>query len=279
MMHKFIRVIRGDNGALSDYSLLNQDPSSTMDVSLVKDEDYLYIGKFFPFNNFYAIMGSTLNAVTASIKIEYWEGDEWVEVVDILDGTSSNGVPLAKSGAIQFTTDEDKRWSSIDDTSESPAPDDLRDVTIYNLYWLRISFTETLTSGALLDKITYAFTEHERLVNIDHTVNNYLTSFGVTDWTQKIITASEHIVQLMNQRGLIKTEGQILNFEDVSLATEYKTLALIYASLGKSFVTERDYYNNLSGSSFSNKVMSLDTNYDGHLQESETVSRQQRLVR
>jgi hypothetical protein len=51
--------------------------------------------------------------------------------------------------------------------------------------------------------------------------------------------ASEHVVIDFKGRDLIKHPGQILRFEDVSLATAYLTLSIIYNKLGPGFDSQK----------------------------------------
>ncbi len=282
MLYQWIRVLDGDNGTITDVSLANQDESSTIAMDLVVSEDYIYVGQHFPFNNIYFDV-NTVNAVSADISIDYWagQGNGWVAGVDILDDTSSAGVPLAKSGVVQFSPDRKYSWHRINDTENEPMPAGLETITIYNVYWMRISYNATLTAGTLLNRIVYLFTRSQQLDNIDTQINRFLDSFesGKTDWEDEIVTASQMLVADLRRRGLVTHYGQVLRFEDVTLAADLKTLILIYQNLGPGFRQKledarADYEKTLDMGRYT-----FDKNNDAFTDSGEITNKVKQLVR
>ena len=282
MLYQYIRIFFSNNGTLTDYSLQNQEEAATVPLEMVSAEDWIYVGQHYPFNNFF-IQIDTANAVSSTMSIQYWGGksQEWVDALDILDNTSVSGATLARSGIIQFTPDVDHIWHGVADTKNEPQPLGLETLNIYNVHWMRFKASADTTAGSAAKRIAYAFTQNQQLDNIDVTINQFLTSFasGKTNWDDEIITASMQLVSDLRRKGLIVSPGQILRFDDVSLAADLKTLMLIYKNLGPGYqakleMTARDYENALSLTRFS-----FDTNEDAFLSKGELYNSIAKLVR
>lgn len=281
MLHNYVRVFLNDNGSFTDYSLLNSDESSTLAIPLVATEDYIYIGKYYPFNNFFLDV-DTVNDQAATLTVDVWDGTQWRSSVDVLDGTSSGGVSLAKSGVVEFSIDKDYSWNRVFDSSDTNAPDEMQgEFTIYNLYWIRLKWSADLAATTELNTIAYAFTSSQQLDNIYNQINQYLTSFGSgkTDWNDEIVTASLHVVKTLKKNRLIVNEGQIIKLDDVSLATDYKTLELIFNSLGPSYAEERDRVSHTFSELISMPGFTFDRNNDAAVDTFELNSSYGRLKR
>ena len=282
MLYQWIRLFFSDNGTLTDYSLENQSEVDTVPLAMDISQDYFYLGQHYPFNNFF-VQVDTANAVSNSITIQYWGGKntEWVDAVDIIDGTKSGGASFAKSGVVQFSPNTTNVWHEVSDTRNEPQPLGLETIDIYNMYWIRFKFTVNPTGGAAVNRIAYAFTQSQQLDNIDVTIDQFLDSFesGKTDWNNEIMTASLQLVYDLKRRGLIIHQGQVLRFDDVSMAADLRTLMLIYRNLGPGYQTKleqtsREYDNALSLTRFS-----FDQNQDGFLSKGELFNSIAKLVR
>lgn len=282
MLHQWIRLIYSDNGTLIDRSLDNQDEVITVPMQMVATEDYLYIGQHFPFNNFF-VQIDTANSNASVLSVQYWTGKQnsWRTAVDVLDGTSSSGATLAKSGVVQFSPDEDYTWYRVDDTNEQAAEFLLNATKIYNMYWLRLKVSANLSAGTDLKRLAYAFTRTQQINNLDVSIDEFLTSFGATktNWDDEIVTASIQVVNDLRRKNLIRHQGEILRFDDVSMATDYRVLALIYSNLGpayrdKKFDAMAEYEKMISLSNFS-----FDQSEDARLSRDEIASRGIKLVR
>jgi hypothetical protein len=280
MLYQYIRIIKNKNGTLSDMSLDNQDESSSCLFNLVPNDDYIYIGQQLPFNNFY-IKSSVANAVNSVMSIDYWDGNNWRSAVDVIDGTSQTGKTMARSGVIQFSPNHYYRWTRVDDTSEAPSPNDLRTLTIYNLYWVRLKVSASLTNTTATKRVSYCFSSHQQLDNRDHTINAYLASFGVgkTSWEDEIITASIDIVNELKARNLIIESGQILRFENVTVATDWRALMNIYRDLGGDYNNKYEKAKEEMNRALSSKVFTFDKNKDGETQSYEVSENQHGLSR
>lgn len=197
--------------------------------------DALFIGQYYPFNNFFALL-DTANAVATSLAISVWDGTAWVSVVDIMDATNA----LKNTGVIQFSPDRNKVWQSVYDTSvASNTPTELRDKARYDLYWVKITAAAPLTASTKVARLGYAFCKTEDLAMSEPEIDSYLPSWGgetKTDWYAEIMDASDEVALDLKQRKLIMSPGQILRFDDVALATRMKTLLNLYTVLGPAFL-------------------------------------------
>jgi hypothetical protein len=278
VLFNYLRLLYSDNGVLTDRSLDNQDETINITLSMVVNEDYIYIGKLYPFNNFF-IKSTVANDVASIMTVQYWDGKIWQSAIDLLDGTSVGGVSLAQSGIVQFVPQKDTHWQRLLSTKENNAPTELNTKEIYNLYWIRIKFSASLKATTSINTISYAFTRSQRLDNIDYAINAYKTSFGVTTWDDQILTGSLHVVSDLKSRGLVLDSGQILMFDDVELPTCYKTLQIIFQSLGPSYVDKRDYYESKYKETISSNSYTFDQNDNAKVEIAELNTNTARLVR
>ena len=265
MLHEYLRVLKYDGTTFSDLSLDNQNESTNLDLALTTT-DYIYLGQYFAFNNFFINL-DTANTSASILSLEYWNGSEWKSALDLLDGTSLSGVTLSQSGVVQFSPDRLYGWNRVSDTSETSAPTEMQSLTIYNMMWLR--FKPTINIDALTDafSISYAFTSSQQLNNHDIEINNYYDRFAVgkTDWNNEIVTASRYLVADLKRKNIVQDHAQILRFDDVSLACEWKTLEHIYNNMGKAYVEKRDDARTQYDKYISIRERSLDKNNDASL--------------
>ena len=259
LLTKWIRVFFSDNGTVEDLSLaLNNN--STVSRSVVAAEDKLYIAQTTPFNNFFFHI-VTANATSTAMTVELWDGIQWRAAVDLLDATSVSGASLGQSGVVQFSPDRDEFWDCVEDTRNEPTAFELQDdIVLYDSYFARITWSSDFTLS--LQQIGYLFATDEQLVAIDPEVDNFLTSWasGKTDWLEQILLGGQHLIADLQARNLITRPGQILRFEDVSLATAYRTLVIIYNKLGPGFEFQRDWALNQYNQQLSKSRWTIDAN-------------------
>jgi hypothetical protein len=273
------RVLYSDNGTLTDRSL--EAKSSTFAQTFVAAEDYLYIGQQFPFNSFYLGI-STGNTEAATLGIEYWDGSNWTSVVDILDGTLASGVTMAQSGIVRFSLDKDTRWDFVADSSEESNLGDLENVTIYQMYWIRIKPSAD-SSAITFNELSYLFTDNDTIENLDPDINQYLSNWesGKTDWTEQILIASKHVVVDLKKKGFIRDQAQILLIDrELELLAAYRALMVIYSGLGgdkfnqKMTEARNEYSAVLQGIN-----VVVDQNNDGILNKAEVRTLQGKPIR
>lgn len=282
MLSQWIRVRFDDNGTQTDYSIASAFGSG-LTVSWVAADDYLYVGQHYPFNNLFIEMGSTVNANSSVMSIEYYDGSstEWRSAIDILDGTSSGGATLAQSGIVQWSPDSDYSWERTPDDSSGTYPTALSSPKIYSMYWVRIKVSADLTASTIISRIAYAFTYDSILPTYDPQIDDYLSAWasGKTDWWDQIVEAGVHVVNDLRSRGLIVAPGQILRFDDVYVGTTYMTLTLIYSGLKGDFNAARDWAYGMYKKNMSLRRFTFDTNKDGRQSRSESKNRVGTFVR
>lgn len=233
------RIVFSDNGTLSDYSVnLNNYQSGTSALVMVAAEDYLYIGSRHPFNSVFIKMG-TANTNSASLTVNYWDGDNWRAVVDTIDETSG----LTDSGHVTWTPDLDYSWSKEHTNHNGETITGLSDVVIYSQYWVRIKASADFSAGTTISYVGDLFCNDDDLEAEfpDFGLSATKTSFesGKTDWEEQRIIASRIMVQDLVDKGIIKGSENILNRRDYREASVMKTAEIIFRSFGDDFIDQK----------------------------------------
>jgi hypothetical protein len=243
MLSQWIRVLYSDNGVLTDYSLEAQDGTG-ITLPVVAAEDYIYVGQYYPFNNIF-FRSSVANTTTSTVSVQYWSSYQWIDAVDVLDGTKVAGKTLAQSGVVTFSPDDENGWTEVVDTEDvaRSVPTELNTKVMYNLYWARVKFSANLLNTTKVSKIGYKFTRESVIAMLDPDINEYLTNWaaGKTNWEDQSIAASELVILDLKGKGLIRNPAQILRFDELYYAVAWKTLSLIYGGLGNKFNEKRAY--------------------------------------
>lgn len=261
------RILWGDNGTIVDMSAeLNDLTANSYTIPLVGADDYLYIGSDLPFNHrfFYVDSGNDSASV---VSVDIWDGGEWVAAVDVQDETKLSGKSLKQSGIISWATDRNKGWS-IEDTTENVTG--LTSVKIYNMYWVRLSFSADFTSTTTLKYVGHKFSKDADLLPLgyaDLNRSDVKTSFeaGKLDWTDQHIAAGEAILKYLQAKRYLRSGNQILDWRTFSEASIYKLAEIIYTSFGSDFedrraLAEKKYHSALN----SGGLFNIDRDADGH---------------
>lgn len=275
-MLQSLRLFSAIASAFIDLTIKNQEHGAFFEPNL-SSENYLYLSQTNPFNNFF-MWSKAPNVQPSVLKIEYWSRGAWKPMADIIDATSVNEVTLAKSGVIYFSPDPADQWDEIEDSTKI---EELKKAKIYNSYWLRISTDNEIGSECQLKEVSYCFANSNDIDGIDSEVKQYMDNIedGKTDWTKELIIASKEVVKDLKRHNVIKDRGQLLYIEDVSTATIYRALMIIYNHLGRSFldkmaIAQKSYEKSLSFRSFT-----IDKNKNARVDEYEQGQRQNRLIR
>lgn len=278
MLKNYIRVFFSDNGTLTDQSIPVSDGTGFV-PAVTAAEDYLYVGQYFPFNNFF-FDSATGNVSGSVISVDTWNGSEWCSGVDIMDATSIGGATFAQAGVVQFEPDHDESWNRINDTSLETGSG-LESIKLYDMYWIRIGFSADPSASMSINTLFYAFCSNSQLTAINPDINEFLDKWesGKTNWNEQIMLASEHVVADLKERGLAKTNGQILRFDDVALATAYKTLSLISIPFGKAYEDKRKEYEKAYHRIMNSQRFTFDITNDGKVQLGEIQNTVARGVR
>lgn len=255
-----LRTLFSDNGTISDISVnANDYHSGTDTVAMVAADDYIFIGSYFPFNHLYIKMGSTVNAVTSAMTIEYWDGESFRGVAELIDETKSSGSTFAQSGFITFTPHKKYNWVKEDtvDINDNVEITGLGSVKIYERYWIRISVSADFTTGTELSWIGNLFNKNDNTIDglyPDLALTKTKTAYesGKTDWEEQRVLAAEEIIDDLKKANIIVSAGHILERSDFRLAEVHKVAAIVYNAFGSAREDERakassKYKNALAG--------------------------------
>lgn len=260
------RILFSDNGTLTDISTNIVDyHQGTAVINYTLTEDAIYIGSELPFNSLY-FKPSVVNTAAATPTISYWAGDEWVSMVDVLDETSLAGATLGQSGHITWTPDKTEKWQREDtvDTQGNESVTGLGNVTIYDLFWLKVTFSATLDVTTALSYVGVKFCSDSDLTG-EHVLfgnttfkSNYES--GKTSWEREIVLASRLIVSDIIKKQAIWSGDQLLNRRIFIDACVSKTAELIFSALGDDYTDDRDNARSEYKSRLALPNFSVDTN-------------------
>lgn len=113
-------------------------------LDAMPSEDFLYIGSDIQFLGLDIDMGSNVNANTATLTVEYWNGSAWT-ALSITDRTIASGKTLAQDGDIV--------WSG-------PSGWAMKVVNSENKYWVRLSVSAALSATVDVDNIEIVEADH-----------------------------------------------------------------------------------------------------------------------
>lgn len=275
------RVIFKDSTTATDLSVeLNNADSKTGTVNIVvADSDALYFGSELPFNARY-IRVSTANDQASVVSVEYFDGSSsFVSAVDVIDETSSGGNTLAQSGWISWKSDKDEGNPGKQDTDDMPTTEFLQSsgLKIYDLYWVKLTFSADLKSTTALSYVGYKFCEDEDIGALYPQLNTSdikgQFSTGKTDWDEQIIHASDMIVRDLkndNRYREFVSRNQILDPEQLNHACVYKTARLIFNEFGDDSKDEFERAQRLYKEAL-DTVLRLDLDGDVRLDQGEFI--------
>jgi len=270
------RIVFSDNGSLTDYSLQNISIPAVFTAA----QDYYYISQRYPFTSIYIQIG-TANTNSSVLSAEYWNGSAWTACVDLLDETSLSGKTLAQSGIVRWALPSTGAWLEVDDTSLSNITE-LQTLSIYDSYWMRLKVSANTSATSAISRIGYCFTDSTQLTSLDADINEYLTSWSAskTDWIDQMVQASVLVVIDLKSKSLIKSSAQLLQIdEEIKLLTAYRTLMLIYPNLGEKYGPKLENVRKEYDSILTKIQPIIDSNEDGHNDESENGITLSRAVR
>lgn len=218
---------------------------------------YIYVATDFPFNHVYFTMGDVKNEVSANMKVEYY-GSSWNEVVELRDNT--NG--LTKSDYIEFTPNRNVMWSLQTDSTEIGLTK-----VVYEKYWTRISFDQTLTTDVDLSFAGNKFSDDQDLFSEYPIFSNsdFMSAFklGKDSWEEQHIKSSEMINMDLIKKGVILGPEQLLERRKFIGASVCKTAEIIFTAFGNDYLEQKtaareEYFKRLDLSQYS-----ADVNNDG----------------
>lgn len=120
----------------STYSTLSNaidDNGATKSTIYITADDFVYVGDDTPFERVIFNIGPAVNAVTARLQGEYWDGSAWT-AMQIEDGTAVSGVCLAQDGTI--TVERRANWATTA-------------VNGVSRYWVRLATNVSINANAV----------------------------------------------------------------------------------------------------------------------------------
>jgi hypothetical protein len=237
------------------------------------EEDFIYIGSRLPINHAYIMIENVEPPepeegdpplpppVEAEVKVEYWDGTSWISAVDAVDLTNS----LRNSGHIEFTPNKLYRWRRSDTNGPTQTIAGLSSVSVYDLYWCRISWSESI-GPKILNFIGTKFSSDQELAleYPDLVRPSVISSFtsGKTDWEDQHLLAAKILAADLIQMQVIKDQSQILNWRDYTDASVHKVAEIAFNAFGESYreqsIAARQEYKQR----ISRKVHRVDTDSD-----------------
>lgn len=199
-------------------------PNSADYVLALQTTDALYLGLHGRFACRYFQVG-VANAVVSSISVEQWDGSAWVAVDDLVDQTSVGGATLAQSGFISWVNKS--TWVA---STQTGADADV------SLYWVRIKVSANLSGTTALKGILNVYSDDSLLAAyFPELVSdaNYLPS-GKSNFLDQHIAAKDLVVLRLKQRKIIDDESQIIDPNDVAIASVYACAKLILQPIATS---------------------------------------------
>jgi len=282
------RVIWSDNGTLKDISEnMNNHISGDQVIPIVAAEDYIFLGSDAPFNHRW-IEIETVNDTASRISIDIWDGDEWQAAVEVIDQTlnSAGDTTLARSGRLIWVPDKyEPGWLRDDTTNESGSDTitGLGNVTIYDMYWARLSFSADVNVLTELSFLGYKFANDEDLISIypEFGTSEALARFkdGITNFDQVHFEAAKEVLRNMKATQIIRSENQVLEWEILRTPAIHKAAELIYSAYGTDWLEERTLAITRFKDAMKVKSFYTDQNFDATLSPVELNLRVNRMER
>ena len=225
------------------------------------DSDFLYVGFYGKFASRHFEV-ATANDQTSVLSCEYWDGTAWQAVDDLIDQTASAGKTLAQSGFVSWTNKSD--WQAKNQTGTDA---DLE------LFWVRFSVSATLAVTTALGSVLNLFSDDTLLsIYYPELVSDaaYLPS-GKTDFLDQHIAAKDLVVLRLKQRKIIDQESQIIDINDVAIASVHAAALTILRPIATSPDTQNLFEK--AQTSFNDEIskvsFAVDTDKSGIISEAE----------
>lgn len=193
-----------------------QNVVSGDEAFVITTSDFLYVGYQGKFASRHFQFG-TANTNSLSLTVEYWDGDAWTDVEDVVDQT------------LGFTQDGFVSWQNKDDwetTTVAPASD-------RELYYVRVSVSADASAGTTLRSVVNIFADDTSLrVYYPELVSDsrYLP-VGRTNFLEQHVAAKDLVVLRLKQRRVITDESQIIDINPVSQAAVHAVADIILSPI------------------------------------------------
>lgn len=281
------RVLFIDGADIEDLSIpLSNLFAGSAVVNPSDNTKHVYIGSDLPFNHrYFRIDPDNANDVESIVAVDIYDGFDWEPAVDVLDQTqeAGNGVPFSQNGIISWQTDRNKVWGKQAST-ELMKDSGLETLKIYNLYWVRLTFSAGLKNTTTLKYVGHKFSNDSDLGGYYPDLNrvNVMASFkaGKADWEEQCILAAEEIVRDLRKKNVIWNANQIFGWDEFADASVHKVAEIVYTAFGKDYSERREDARENYGDALDKVVdVAIDKNEDGRLSTEEKRPNFGRLIR
>ena len=264
------RIIVDDNGTLTDVSAsLSDIHADTVTLPVAAATSAIYIGSDLPFNHRF-IDVNTANSNASALSVELWDGSAFVAAVDEQDQTSSGGNTLAASDILSWTPKRENSWVREDTTEDIP---DLSTLTIYDMYWAKLTWSADLSAGTILNYVGHRFSDDEDLRALYPSLlrSDVLDKFqsGKTDWDIQHVEAAENIIRKLRGKNIIISKNQLLNWEQFSEASKHEVASMAFREFGEDYVEDFNRAKKDFHQALNLKQFEIDRDRDARLDPSE----------
>lgn len=201
-------------------------PNGSGFSQIIADTDALYVGYHGKFASRYFQL-SVYNSVSNVLSVSYWNGSSWADVDDVVDQTSSGGKSFAQSGFVSWTNKSDWVLSSLSGVD-----------TDVELYWVKFTFSVTM-STVTIKSVLNIYADNQLLSAYYPELvsdTNYLPS-GKTDFLDQHLAAKDLCVLRMKQRKVISDESQIIDANEVAIASTHACAWMILNPIASNDMT------------------------------------------
>lgn len=237
----------------SEITQSTQDPTANPTAFVMTTADFLYVGFPGKFASRHFAF-TTANTNTTTLTVEYWDGDSWETVKDLVDETQG------------FTQDGFCSWINQDDwKTTTVAP--INDV---ELYYVRFSVSADLSAGTSLQSVLNLYSDDSLLRRYYPELvsdTRYLPP-GRTNFLEQHLAAKDRVVLRLKQRRVIDDESQIVDINEVSIAAMYAAVLIIL-----SYIDQDEEVLARTRANFEREIddlsKSIDANKDGIVTDNE----------
>lgn len=266
------RVLFSDNGTIRDLSSnMDEYRGSSEIIPLVAAEDFIYIGSRLPFTHLFFKL-TAFNILASTMTAKYWNGESWVDFVEFKDETSG----LTQNGFVNFTPNRNYKWQMSSTNDSGQAITGLETVTIYDLHWIRLSFSADLSLTTSLKWIGNLFSNDYDLGGEypDLVRTNVKTAFesGKTSWEEQHVIAARILIDDLVKKGIVDDGSQVLNRSDYTLAAVHKTAEIICNSFGDDYTDQKKAAREEYSQRMNKRIHKVDGNKNGTEEISERVN-------
>lgn len=227
-------------------------PSATTLAFNLSTSDKFYIGSKKPFACRYFKFAS-LNLVSLTVSVKYWNGTSFVAVEDLVDQT------------LGFTTSGFITWLNPGGWKVKA----LSPITDVELYWIEVSVSDAMTAGTTLQAVLNLFSDddHVRAHYPELISDSRYLPPGRSDYLEQHIAAKDLVVHRLKADGVIKDESQLIDPNEVALAAVHAFAYVLLNPISRS-QEDRDRAKGAlddMGLELSKVRLDIDQNEDGRI--------------